>query len=412
MLWSRKATPTHERGRHAGLDLTASRIVGVSVGSGKVRPFLLDGPHEELPLFIAMDRRVPEIGRTGYDLCRKLPHTICSNFLPALAQLREWRAGRQVFTPESALELALLKVRESVLAESEQAALALPAYLVPAQVARVVASASRTKIPLRGTVVGALAVAAMRAGAISASSSGKPVAVDSRPPDWVIPLHPASDGPGTVVVIDVDEYALTAVIVAVEREAVRLLTSAYWPRLSQKAWKDRLIDAVSDRCVRLCRRDPRDSADAEQSLFGQLDEALDRARSGQKISLTVRTAHWFQDVIQQPEEFEAQCASLAKSAAEDICELLNDLRLAVPPREVWLTHEANRLPGLHTAIHQNSHEGAIQVVLPRGAVANAAAVLVPRWLTGDLPRAHLDSVIPLPVVRVEKATEKSKKGLR
>ncbi|WP_171471264.1 hypothetical protein [Frigoriglobus tundricola] len=88
-----------------------------------------------------------------------------------------------------------------------------------------------------------------------------------------------------------------------------------WPRLNVKAWKDRLLDAISDRCVRLCRRDPRDSAEAEQALFEQLDEALDRARAGQRSSLCVRTAHWFQDVVQQPEEFEAHCARARASRA-------------------------------------------------------------------------------------------------
>ena len=55
-----------------------------------------------------------------------------------------------------------------------------------------------------------------------------------------------------------------------------MVGTAVWPRLAVKAWKDKLLDAVSDRCVRLCRRDPRDSAEAEQSLFEQLDDSLDR----------------------------------------------------------------------------------------------------------------------------------------
>ncbi|HEV3440703.1 MAG TPA: hypothetical protein VG122_25330 [Gemmata sp.] len=408
MLWSRKATPTHERTRHAGIDLTASRISGLSAGAGKVRPLVLDGQIEELPLFVALDRRVPEVGQAGYGLCRKASHSICSNFLPALAQEREWRVGRHVFTPESALELALLKIREPVLAESEMAVLALPAYLIPIQVARVVAAAARTKFPLKGTAVGPLALVAMRAAAVS---TGKPVVLGEPAPDWVIRLRPTSDGPGTVVVVDVDEYALSAVVVAVERDRVRLVTAACWPRFSQKAWKDRLIDAVADRCVRLCRRDPRDSADAEQSLFEQLDEALDRARAGQRISLTVRTAHWFQDVILQPDEFAGLC-TLAKGAAEAIRDMLGEIGLPVPPREVWLTHEANRLPGLHPTIHANSHEGTAIEILPRRAVAHAAAVLVSRWLSAELPRAHLDSTIPLPASRSELPAEKPKTGRR
>jgi antitoxin (DNA-binding transcriptional repressor) of toxin-antitoxin stability system len=406
MLWSRKATPTHERTRHAGIDLTSSRILGVSVGSGKVRPFVFGGQSEELPLFIALDRRSPEVGRAGYSLCRKIPHTVCSNFLPDLAQSREWRFGRHVLTPESALELALLKIREPILAESETAVLALPAYLAPVQVSRVVAAATKTKFPLKGTAIGPLALVAMRA---ALGSTGKPVTIEEPPPaDWVIRMRRTTEGPGVVVVVDVDEYALSAVVVAVERDKVRLLSAADWPRFSQKAWKDRLLDSVSDRCVRLCRRDPRDSADAEQSLFEQLDEALDRVRAGQRVNLTVRTAHWFQDVPLQPEEFDAHCSVLARGASEAIREMLAETSLPVPPREIWLTHEANRLPGLFQAIHQGSHEGTSLEALPRGAVAHAAAALVPRWLTGELPRAHLDSVIPLPAVRTDGVGEKPK----
>jgi hypothetical protein len=407
MLWSRKSTPTHERGRHVGLDLTSSRIHGVSSGSGKIRPLVLDGQTEELPLFIALDRRSPEIGRSGYSLCRKIPHTICSNFLPALAQSKDWRVGRHVFTPELALELAFNRIREAVQAESETAVLSLPAYLVPVQVSRVVAAAAKTKFPLKGTAVGPLALVAMRAVAIA---PGKPLAPGEPPPDWVIRLRPSTDGPVAVVVVDIDEFALSAVVIAVERDRVRLLSTAHWPRFSQKAWKDRLLDAISDRCVRLCRRDPRDSADAEQSLFEQLDDALERTQAGQQINLTVRTAHWYQDVIQQPEDFAGHCAVLARGAAEAINEMLGETDLPVPPREIWLTHEASRLPGLQSMIHANTHEGTSLETLPRGAVAHAAASLVSRWLTGELPRAHLDSVIPLPAIRSDRPAEKPKTG--
>lgn len=409
MLWSRKATPTHERIRHAGIDLTSSRIAGISAGAGKVRPLILGGQTEELPLFVALDRRVPEIGAAGYGLCRKAPHSVCSNFLPALAQDREWRQGRHVFTPESALELALLKIRESVLAESETAVLALPAYLVPVQVARVVAAATRTKFPLKGTTIGPLALVAMRAAALS---SGKPIVLEEPAADGVIRLRPSSDGPGTVVVIDIDEYALSAVVVAVESDRVRLVTAACWPRFSRKVWKERMIDAVADRCVRLCRRDPRDSADAEQSLFEQLDDAPNRVQSGQRINLTVRTAHWFQDVILQPDEFGGLCAALAKGTAEAIREMFDGTGLPVPPSEVWLTYEASRLPGLQQTIHANTSEGTVIEILPQHAVSHAAAILVSRWLAAELPRAHLDSSIPLPATRSELPAEKPKTGRR
>ncbi|HEY1187748.1 MAG TPA: hypothetical protein VGE74_08830, partial [Gemmata sp.] len=351
MLWSRKQAPVHDRARAVGIDLTASRARAEAVG-GKSRALVLDDPEAELALFVAGDRRVPEVGRAGVGLCRKMPHLVCSNFLPAIGQAREWKLGRNTITAEAALGLVFDKLRAPVAAESDAVALALPAYLTPSQVTRVGAAAIRAKFPLKGTAVGALALAAHGADALLNGPPADP------PPgaDWVVPLRPGATGPGAVVVIDADEFGVSAVLVSVEREQVRAVGGAAWPRLSIKAWKDRLVDAVSDRCVRLCRRDPRDSAEAEQALFEQLDEALDRARAGQRIGLTVRTAHWFQDIVQQPEEFEAQCSALIRLAGDSVRDFVNGIGLAEPPRAVWLTDAAARLPGFVRAVHANTPE--------------------------------------------------------
>jgi hypothetical protein len=393
MLWSRKPSPIHERSRVVGIDLNASRVCAVAVGGGKVRPLPLDGSAESLPLFIDCDRRTPEVGQAGYALVRKAPHTVCSNFLSALAQDRPFRAGRHTLTAEASLELAFAKVREPVAAESEAAALLLPTYLTQAQVAKAVQAAARARLPLRGTASAPLAVAAHRAVAVL---SGKPAT--QAPDDGVIPIRPPATGPGSVVIVDADEYALSAAIVSVERDAVRFLTAGCWPRASIKAWKDRYLDAISDRCVRLCRRDPRDSAEAEQSLFEQLDRAFDQSRAGHRVSLTVRTAHWYQDVILQPDDFDGLGAALAQTSAEGVWELVASAGLPVPPRLVWLTHEAGKLPGLARTVHHNTPEGTSVEVLPTGAAAHAGAALVPRLLAVELQRIHLDMVIPLPAV--------------
>jgi hypothetical protein len=391
MLWSRKTPPPHDRSRVVGIDLNASRIRVAAVGGGKVRTIPLDGTADELLLFLACDRRTPEVGRAGYSLARKAPHAVGSNFLGGLAQGRDVRAGRHSLTPEAALELALAKVRGPVAAESEAAVLVLPTYLSQAQVTKAVQIATRVKLPLKGTASAPLAVAAHRAGAVLAARPAPEPAAEG-----VIPMRPPASGPGAVVIVDCDEHALSAAVVSVERDAIRFLTAGCWPKLGMKAWKDRLIDAVSDRCVRLCRRDPRDSAEAEQSLFEQLDEALDTARGGQRISLTVRTAHWYQDVNLQADEFDAFGLGLSQLGAEAVWELVAGAGLPVPPRVVWLTHAAGRLPALARIVHQNTPEGTSVEVLPAGAVAHAAAALVPRWLAGELQRIHMDMVIPFP----------------
>ena len=392
MLWTRKLPPIHDRSRVVGIDLTASRARAVSVGGGKVRPLPLDDAADDLALYLACDRRTPEAGRAGVALARKAPHSVVSNFLAGIGQPGEFRAGRHVLTPEAALELVAAKFREPVAAESDAAALVLPPYLAAYQVARVVAVAARVKLPLKGSAAAPLAVAAHRAAAVL---DGKPAPAADAPAGDVLKMRPPAGGPAAVVVVDADDFALTTAVVAVDRDAVRLGAVGCWPRVGVRVWKDRLLDALADRCVRLCRRDPRDSADAEQGMYDQLDDALDRARAGQRVSLSVRTAHWFQDLIQSPEEFDANCAALAAAAAEAVWELVAGAGLRVPPRVVWLTHAAGRLPGLARLIHQNAPEGIAVEVLPAGAVAHAAAALVPRWLANDLPRAHLDSVIAL-----------------
>ena len=103
-------------------------------------------------------------------------------------------------------------------------------------------------------------------------------------------------------------------------------------------------DAAADRCVRVCRRDPRDSADAEQSLFEQLDATLDRARQGQPVPLAVRGTHWYQDLVLRPDELDGFCAALAKQGADGVAEAVRAADLPVPPRAVWLTRPAARLP--------------------------------------------------------------------
>lgn len=393
MLWSKKPAPVHDKSRVVGLDLTASRLRGVAVGGGKVRPLVLDDPAEELVLAVAGDRRAADIGHAGAALRRLAPHAVLTGFLPFAGQPREFPIGRHTFTADAALELAFNKVRTPVTAESEAAALIVPTYLTAVQVAKVVALAAKAKLPVKGSASAALAVAAHRAAAVLIGRSS--AAPGTREGD-VIPLR-TSTGPGVVVVLDADEAAFTAAVVKIERESAKVVTAAHWPKAGLKAWMDRLVDSVSDRCVKLCRRDPRDSAEAEQALYDQLDAALDRARGGGPVALSARIGHWFQDLTEPPDDFETHAAALAKWTAETVREFVAGAGLPVPPRVTWLTHAAGRLPGLGRALHASTPEGTAVEILPPGAVAHAAAALVPRWAAGELPKAHLDGAVPIAV---------------
>jgi hypothetical protein len=398
---SRKSLAVPDRTQVVGLDLTATRARAVALAAGRTRALLLDDPAEELMLFLNLDRRPAAVGRSGYACCRRLPHLVCSNFLPQLGHPQRWQGPRTTVTPESALEATFEACRRTVSVESDAVALALPGYLTAARVRAVRDAAGRVQLPVVGSLTTPLAVAVHRAGWVldgpvagSTKQAADPGSAETRP-DWVVPIRPPQPGPGAVVVVDVDEYALTGTVVAVEPGEVQAVGASSWPRASLRIWKDRLLDAISDRCVRLCRRDPRDSADAEQSLYEQLDEALDQTRIGRPVRLTVRSSHWYQDLAHPADEFDAFCQALARLGADGVQDLVRSASLPAPPRAVWLTHTAARLPGLAAAIYQTSPEQTEVLALPPNAVADATAALVPLWLTGMLPRVHLDVAVPL-----------------
>lgn len=373
-LGTRKpADPEPVRGRLVGLDLTASRARAVSSGDGRTRALELDADSHELPLFLDLSQNPPAVGAAAVRLLRRQPHLVCSNFLPLIGQPHEWRVGRKTLTPSDALRLALDALRPAVAAETATAGLALPAYLSDAQVTRVLEQAAAARLPVRGSATAPLALVAHRAAAV----------VGARVID-----------PATVLVLDADEFALSGTLVAVSPADVRVVGAAHWPNLSARLWRERLIDGVSDRCVRLCRRDPRDTAAAEQVIYDHLDEAMDAARQGQKVTFHVRAEHWFQDIALQPDEVEGYCGGLVTAAVEGLRQLIHDGGSEVPFRAVWLTHAAGRLPGLAARIYRSTPEQTTVSILPANAAAEAAAALVPRWQTGTLPRGHTDTVVP------------------
>jgi hypothetical protein len=384
--WTRKAEGAGDARGPLGVDLNAGRARAAHGRAARNKPFLLDDPHLDLPLAISLDKRTPELGRAALTACRKLPHTICAGYLPCLGQSTEWTAGRQSLTADGAVVLALDRLRTACHGH-DGLSLALPSYLSLSQVVRLLGLAEKAKVKIRGTSTVPLVLAAERATHFlygQADESG-PALPTGR-----------SISPTTVLIVDADDHGLTASVVRIAEEEVRILSNAVFPRLSVRLWRERLLDALADRCVRLCRRDPRDTADAEQMLFDQIDDAIDRARSGQRISLSVRATHWYQDLVQTPADLDAFCAPLTRQAAAEVRLFLGASNEPEPPRAAWLTHDAGRLPGLAAALHQNMAERTNVRVLHPEAAAAAAANLIDRWALGELPRTHLDTVINLP----------------
>src|SRR5207248_1328367 len=77
------------------------------------------------------------------------------------------------------------------------------------------------------------------------------------------------------VVLDADDHALSAAVVVADGEQLSVHSAQCWPHLNLRVWNGCLVDAVADRCIRQSRRDPRDTAAAEQALYEQIDESLD-----------------------------------------------------------------------------------------------------------------------------------------
>ncbi|WP_020471283.1 hypothetical protein [Zavarzinella formosa] len=385
--WSRKPADGNDDRGALGADLNAGRVRATYGRASRNKLFLLEDPHIDLPLAISLEKRTPDVGRAALAVSRKLPHTMCVNYLPQLGQVFEWKHARQTYNADGLVSLALERLAKATSTNSGLS-LALPSYLSVPQVTRLLIIAEKLKLRIRGTACTPLALAAERAthflNAPRPDESGDGSGI-----------HRAF-GATSVLIIDVDDHALTASVVRIAEAEVRMLATASFPRLGSKIWRERLLDTLADRCVRLCRRDPRDNADTEQMLFDQLEETIDRARTGQRVSINVRSANWFQDLIHAPADLDAFCAPLARQAAEEIKNLLLTATDNEPPETVWLTHDAGRMPGLAATLHQHMTERTSVRVLHPEATAAAVANLNERWDAAELPRTHLDTVIVLP----------------
>jgi len=370
--WSRNKTETP--GAVVGLDLNATRARAAygPAGGGSPRALPLDDPHPDLPLVISLEKRTPEVGRAGLRLIRLLPHVVIRDFLPALGQNRTWTAGRHHLDAAAAIGLVADRLKPNFAGQHGLAAV-IPAYLSMPQVARLTSAFERARLPVLGTATLPIAVAA---------------------------THTDPETPfGTALVVDIDGHALTWTVLTEDGAHVRAVTTLTVPTLSERVWLQRVLSAVSHRCVRLCRRDPRDSAAAEQALYEQIDAILDPTHLSHAVTFSVRTDHWFQTVSVQPDDMEAFCAALAKATVDGMRQAVAQAHTVVPatapPTVVWVAPGVARLPGVVSALAANLPETSAVRVLQPDAIAYAAHGLACAWVHGDLPRGHLDATAPI-----------------
>lgn len=368
-LWSRKQSePAMTAASLIGLDLDARRARAVHgpTGDDAPRPLKLDPPSDELPLVVSLEHRTPQVGHAAAGLIRLLPHLTAPAFLAALGQPREWRAGKVRIDPTGATTLAAERIRAAT-SGSPAVAVAVPAYLSPQQVTLLVAALEHVRLGVLGTMATPLAVAAV-----------------------------APDRFRTALFADADDHAFTWTVLTSDGEKVRSAATLSLPHLSVRVWMDRLVDATSDRCVRVCRRDPRDSSAAEQFLYEQLQTALDR-HAALSVPLTIRTAHWYQELTLGPDDLPAFGAPLARKATDGLRAVLEEAHATAKkldePDLIWVTHSAARLPGLRTALDAIGGDAPVRDLAP-DAVSLAAFELACRWQSGELPRGHIDAIVP------------------
>jgi hypothetical protein len=310
-----------------GLDLNATRARAVHGPAAAVpSPLPLDGPSLELPVALSLEGRQPVVGRAGAGLCRKAPHLACLDFLPFLGLTREWIEGRHRLDALRALG-AVFEYLKQPFGKIQGLALAVPAYLSRVQKDLVARLAEKARFCVHG-VVAAPVVAAL-------------AAQEQLP--WT----------GRALIGDLDRHALTWSSVIVENEKVRLRDTSAATHLGRGAWLRRLLDGVSERCVRMSRRDPRNSAEADQSLYDQLEVWLETPPKQGVVELVVQTPQWYQNLLLQPEELTAFCAPLVHQALEAMHGFLEATADQGPLAAVLLTSPAGRMPGLVAGLEES-----------------------------------------------------------
>jgi hypothetical protein len=376
-----------------GLDLDATRARAVSAPvSQPPAPLRLTESHVELPLALNLEGRQIAIGASALRLCRRLPDFACQDFLPYLGRKWHRACGRHRVDAERAVGLVADYLGRAF-GRCEGAAIAVPSYLDPAQIEYLAGLADRGHWRLFGWTPRSLA-------AILAARDRLP---------WT----------GVVLVLDVDGHALTLSAVGIETNRAVLLLSESAPAWSRNVWLTRLLDGVAHRCIRLTRRDPRESAETEQHLYDQLLAVLEQPLGNQPVEMVLQTGQWYQRLSISAKDLAAPCAPLAAQVLVRLREVVEATAAHGPVGLVLLTASAARLPGLAAAVEaalpsspvkapineDDFGEGLLEeengppagiIMLDPDALARAAHYLAVRQSQGDLPRGAVQALPLVP----------------
>ena len=387
------------------LDWNATRVRAVLGAAGDYPvPVPLAPPSLDLPIAISLNKSAPEVGASALRLCRSAAHLVCQAFLPHLTDQSipglRWQAGRHSLDARAACDLVWRRLH-SLSATSQGIVLTLPGYLLPEQALTLGRLGEHARLSVLGSVPTIL----------TAALAG----------------HAEQFWLRTVLVVDVDDHALTLGWVKLVADKAQLIDSRSFTHLGLRCWNERLLNVLSDLCVRQHRRDPRDAPMAEQSLYDQLEPLTEAALKHQAIQLGVQGQQWFKHLLVHPEQTLQFCRPLARQAAHEAEHLLLCWPPSELPRCIVLTHQAGRLPGLvealwplvspsssaetklpannETGYHDedfgeelmfpDTEERGGVMVLPPEAPARSAHGLAELFRKGSLPAGHLETIAPL-----------------
>jgi hypothetical protein len=300
-----------------GLDLNATRCRGVA-GPTVPRLLALDGDQPDLPLYLGLERRQLAVGEAARARCRRIPHLTCAGFLPHLGTPHLWRTPRHTLDAAQALAV-VFKQAAAALPASHAVILTYPGYLTKAQVGLLTRAAESARLTVAGTLAAPLAAAIQQ------------------------------PGDGQAVLLDVDDHALTCTRTFLAEDRVQVLERTCHPHLGLRAWRERLLDAVADRCIRRSRRDPRESSEAEQMLWQQLDGVLAACTLNRCAEVSIQAGPWYQDLVLRPEETLTFTRKLTAQALDAVRQLLGQEE--APVSLLAATAAAGQLPGLVSALH-------------------------------------------------------------
>jgi hypothetical protein len=179
-----------------------------------------------------------------------------------------------------------------------------------------------------------------------------------------------------------------------------LLHSESHASLGLRSWKEKLLGAVSDACVRRSRRDPRDSPAVEQALYDQLDGVLEACRQRRPAEIAFKVGDWCPKLVLTALDLAAACRTVLERSLTVFHSVQQTAAAHGPVGAVVVTSTAALLPGLLAALERAAAElGAAEEnvpvnvrVLGADAVALAVHDLTGRWQRESIAPGHLASV--------------------